>query len=61
MNYSTKRQSFLIDQGYSYQVITGLFKEEENLFFSTKDEQQKLLQTILSSQDEIDEEEIVNL
>jgi DNA excision repair protein ERCC-3 len=33
MNYSTKRQSFLIDQGYSYQVITGLVKEEENLFF----------------------------
>ena len=53
MNYSTKRQSFLIDQGYSYQIITDLANGEQNLFFSTKTEQEELLQTVLSSKDQI--------
>jgi DNA excision repair protein ERCC-3 len=49
MNYSTKRKSFLVDHGYSYDVITGLAKEEKNLHFSTIAEQKQLLQTVLSS------------
>eukprot|EP00494_Astrolonche_serrata_P007893 UN07927 len=41
MYYSTKRQQFLIDQGYSFKVITSLPPPEEgpNLSFHTLDEQ----------------------
>lgn len=48
MYYSSKRQQFLIDQGYSFKVITHL-KGLENFAdkaFSTKDEQISLLQQI---------------
>ncbi len=51
MYYSAKRQSFLINQGYSYKVITRLASEEDNLFFSTKDEQRQLLERVLLSTD----------
>ena len=57
MTYSTKRQSFLVNQGYSYQIITDLPVNEEKLFFSTKREQQALLQATLSSRDEKNEPE----
>ncbi|XP_066312364.1 general transcription and DNA repair factor IIH helicase/translocase subunit XPB1-like isoform X3 [Miscanthus floridulus] len=45
MYYSTKRQQFLIDQGYSFKVITSLPppEEEPNLSFYTLDEQLELL------------------
>ncbi|KAG2599933.1 hypothetical protein PVAP13_5KG486200 [Panicum virgatum] len=45
MYYSTKRQQFLIDQGYSFKVITSLPPPEEgpNLSFYTLDEQLELL------------------
>ena len=51
MYYSAKRQSFLINQGYSYKVITRLASEEDNLFFSTKEEQRQLLERVLSATD----------
>ncbi|CAB1413168.1 unnamed protein product, partial [Pleuronectes platessa] len=48
MAYSTKRQRFLVDQGYSFKVITKLAgMEEEDLMFSTRDEQQQLLMKVL--------------
>ncbi|CAF3554800.1 unnamed protein product [Rotaria socialis] len=47
MYYSEKRQSFLINQGYSYKVITRLVNEDESLFFSTRDEQRQLLKRVL--------------
>ena len=50
MYYSSKRQSFLNDQGYSYKIITQLPIDKEdgvNLFFSTQKEQKKLLQQVL--------------
>uniref|UniRef100_A0A804NEX7 DNA 3'-5' helicase n=1 Tax=Zea mays TaxID=4577 RepID=A0A804NEX7_MAIZE len=45
MYYSTKRQQFLIDQGYSFKVITSLPPAEEgpNLSYYTLDEQLELL------------------
>ncbi|RCV33472.1 hypothetical protein SETIT_7G086200v2 [Setaria italica] len=45
MYYSTKRQQFLIDQGYSFKVITSLPPPEEgpNLSYYTLDEQLELL------------------
>ncbi|EFA75456.1 transcription factor IIH subunit [Heterostelium album PN500] len=53
MYYSTKRQQFLIDQGYSFKVISefpGL--DEEQLQFSTKESQLKLLQEVLREGDD---------
>lgn len=60
MAYSTKRQRFLVDQGYSFKVITKLAgMEEEELAFSTKEEQQQLLLKVLAASDLDAEEEIV--
>ncbi|XP_077129362.1 general transcription and DNA repair factor IIH helicase/translocase subunit XPB [Ranitomeya variabilis] len=60
MAYSTKRQRFLVDQGYSFKVITKLAgMEEEDLSFSTKDDQQLLLQKVLAASDLDAEEEVV--
>ncbi|XP_006909552.1 general transcription and DNA repair factor IIH helicase subunit XPB [Pteropus alecto] len=60
MAYSTKRQRFLVDQGYSFKVITKLAgMEEEELAFSMKEEQQQLLQKVLAATDLDAEEEVV--
>ncbi|XP_062249167.1 general transcription and DNA repair factor IIH helicase subunit XPB-like isoform X1 [Platichthys flesus] len=60
MAYSTKRQRFLVDQGYSFKVITKLAgMEEEDLMFSTRDEQQQLLMKVLAASDLDAEEEVV--
>uniref|UniRef100_A0A8C0BYF1 General transcription and DNA repair factor IIH helicase/translocase subunit XPB n=1 Tax=Buteo japonicus TaxID=224669 RepID=A0A8C0BYF1_9AVES len=60
MAYSTKRQRFLVDQGYSFKVITKLAgMEEEELSFSSKEEQQQLLQKVLQASDLDAEEEVV--
>lgn len=60
MAYSTKRQRFLVDQGYSFKVITKLAgMEDEELAFSTREEQQQLLQKVLAATDLDAEEEVV--
>uniref|UniRef100_A0A3B3UYH0 General transcription and DNA repair factor IIH helicase/translocase subunit XPB n=1 Tax=Poecilia latipinna TaxID=48699 RepID=A0A3B3UYH0_9TELE len=60
MAYSTKRQRFLVDQGYSFKVITKLAgMEEEDLMFSSREEQQQLLQKVLAASDLDAEEEVV--
>lgn len=60
MAYSTKRQRFLVDQGYSFKVITKLAgMDEEDLMFSSRDEQQQLLQKVLAASDLDAEEEVV--
>jgi DNA excision repair protein ERCC-3 len=51
MYYSAKRQSFLINQGYSYKVITRIASDEDNLFYSTKEEQRQLLERTLLQTD----------
>ncbi|XP_035264301.1 general transcription and DNA repair factor IIH helicase subunit XPB [Anguilla anguilla] len=59
MAYSTKRQRFLVDQGYSFKVITKLAgMEEEDLMFSSREEQQQLLQKVLAASDLDAEEEV---
>jgi len=49
MFYSTKRQQFLIDQGYSFKIITHLqgLAELPNLVFKSKAEQIELLSSVL--------------
>ncbi|KAG8932048.1 DNA repair helicase RAD25 [Tulasnella sp. 419] len=51
MFYSTKRQQFLIDQGYSFKVITKLsgIDKTDGLVYSTHNEQIELLQTVLQA------------
>ncbi|GJJ69263.1 DNA excision repair protein ERCC-3 [Entomortierella parvispora] len=53
MYYSTKRQQFLIDQGYAFKVITNLdgMDQEQDLVYSTPAEQMSLLQTVLLAQE----------
>ncbi len=49
MYYSTKRQQFLIDQGYAFKVITHLdgLANMPDLVYKTRDEQIELLQSVL--------------
>lgn len=49
MYYSTKRQQFLIDQGYAFKVITHLDGIEElpDLVYRTRDEQIELISSVL--------------
>ncbi|CAL8076186.1 unnamed protein product [Calicophoron daubneyi] len=53
MQYALKRQRFLVNQGYSYKVITRLDgMEKESLKLATKQEQAELLHRVLASTDE---------
>ena len=56
MKYTMKRQSFLINQGYSYKVLTRLVPDDENLFYSTRDDQRQLLESVLASKDNGEEQ-----
>lgn len=49
MYYSTKRQQFLIDQGYAFKVITHLdgIDELPDLVYKTRNEQIELLSSVL--------------
>ncbi|KAJ1812241.1 DNA repair helicase RAD25, partial [Coemansia sp. RSA 2675] len=49
MYFSTKRQQFLIDQGYSFKVITHLEGMENcsDLVYSDKDSQKSLLHSVM--------------
>ncbi|XP_017087581.2 general transcription and DNA repair factor IIH helicase/translocase subunit XPB [Drosophila bipectinata] len=53
MSYSRKRQRFLVNQGYSYKVITHLkgMDTDNDLMYGTQEEQAQLLQLVLSASD----------
>ncbi|XP_054712229.1 general transcription and DNA repair factor IIH helicase subunit XPB-like [Uloborus diversus] len=59
MHYSRKRQRFLVNQGYSYKVITKLLgmDEQEDLAYKTREEQTQLLQQVLAANDADAEDE----
>lgn len=59
MHYSRKRQRFLVNQGYSYKVVTKLMgmDEQVELAYKTKEEQTQLLQQVLAANDADAEEE----
>ena len=58
MRYSRKRQRFLVNQGYSYKVVTHLSGMEEGyLHFKTKEERVHLLQQVLTASDTEGQEE----
>ncbi|RVX04085.1 DNA repair helicase XPB1 [Vitis vinifera] len=54
MYYSTKRQQFLIDQGYSFKIITSLPPPDSgaDLSYHRLDEQLALLGKVLSAGDD---------
>lgn len=61
MSYSRKRQRFLVNQGYSYKVITKLagMEEEPDMMYKTREEQGQLLQQVLAASEmDADEERI---
>ena len=61
MYYSTKRQQFLVDQGYSFKVVSNLFSEEDGraLMLSRRDEQLTLLASVMAAgEDEAGEERL---
>lgn len=55
MYYSTKRQAFLVDQGYAFKVITHLHGMEQlpNLAYSTARERRELLQEVLLQNEDV--------
>lgn len=60
MGYSAKRQQFLIDQGYSFNIITDVpeINNKENRVYKTKSQQKELLATILmADEEELDTQE----
>ncbi|XP_005098095.1 general transcription and DNA repair factor IIH helicase subunit XPB [Aplysia californica] len=60
MAFSLKRQRFLVNQGYSYKVITKFDgMEQESLHYKSREEQVQLLQKVLAATDEDAEEEHV--
>ncbi|KAG8745842.1 DNA repair helicase RAD25 [Ceratobasidium sp. 414] len=57
MYYSTKRQQFLVDQGYAFKVITHLagMEDDPDLVYRTKAEQLELMSAVLlESEDKAD-------
>ncbi|XP_045766896.1 general transcription and DNA repair factor IIH helicase subunit XPB [Maniola jurtina] len=59
MAYSRKRQRFLVNQGYSYKVITELkgMDQEPDMYYGTREEQGMLLQQVLAASETDCEEE----
>jgi DNA excision repair protein ERCC-3 len=61
MFYSTKRQQFLVDQGYSFKVVTNLLAgaDPTSLALSSSEEQLALLSKVLAAgEDEAGEERL---
>lgn len=63
MYYSTKRQQFLIDQGYQFQVLTELkgLKDLPDLVYSSNKEQLELLRSVLMASDADTEDEVIQI
>ncbi|XP_064386567.1 general transcription and DNA repair factor IIH helicase subunit XPB-like [Halichondria panicea] len=59
MYFSTKRQRFLVEQGYSFKVVTKIagMEEEADLSFSSRKEQLEMLEKVLKASDTDADEE----
>ncbi|KAG6303038.1 transcription factor TFIIH complex ERCC-3 subunit [Claviceps aff. purpurea] len=62
MFFSSKRQAFLVDQGYAFKVITQLANLEmtPGLAFATAAERRELLQKVLVENDTMEDEDITD-
>jgi DNA excision repair protein ERCC-3 len=63
MFYSAKRQQYLIDQGYTFKIVTNLCERADNIAveegyaYSTPEDDRKLLTTVLSSEIDLEKEQ----
>ena len=63
MFYSAKRQQYLIDQGYTFKIVTNLCEKADELAktegyaYSTPQHDRKLLRTVLSSETDFEKEQ----
>jgi DNA excision repair protein ERCC-3 len=62
MYYSSKRQAFLVDQGYAFKVITRLegMDTSPNLAFATPQERRELLMDVLLAKEDANKEERID-
>ncbi|KAG6007813.1 transcription factor TFIIH complex ERCC-3 subunit [Claviceps maximensis] len=62
MYFSSKRQAFLVDQGYAFKVITQLANIEKTpgLAFATASERRELLQKVLVENESVEDEDITD-
>jgi DNA excision repair protein ERCC-3 len=63
MFYSAKRQQYLIDQGYTFKIVTNLCDKaaeeavKHNYTYSTAEQDRNLLRTVLNSETDLDKEQ----
>ena len=63
MFYSTKRQQYLIDQGYTFKIVTTLSERadleavEQDYAYKNPEEDRKLLRTVLTSEIELEKDQ----
>jgi len=63
MFYSAKRQQYLIDQGYTFKIVTNLCEKadaiapEESYFYATSEDDRDLLRELLSSENDLEKEQ----
>lgn len=63
MFYSAKRQQYLIDQGYTFKIVTNLCEKadeeakKQKYAFSTPEDDRKLLRTVLNSENDLEKEQ----
>ena len=63
MFYSAKRQQYLIDQGYTFKIVTNLCEKADEeakiqkYAFSTPEDDRKLLRTVLNSENDLEKEQ----
>ena len=63
MFYSAKRQQYLIDQGYTFKIVTNLCEKaaeealKHNYAYSTPEDDRNLLRTVLTSETDLEKEQ----
>ena len=63
MFYSTKRQQYLIDQGYTFKIVTTLSERadleavENDYAYKNAEDDRKLLRTVLTSETELEKDQ----
>ena len=63
MFYSAKRQQYLIDQGYTFKIVTNLCEKadklakEQGYSYASPEDDRKLLRTVLNSETDLEKEQ----
>lgn len=60
MFYSAKRQQYLIDQGYTFKIVTNLCEKaaveavKQDYVFSTPEDDRRILRTVLTAETDLE-------